>query len=101
MYRKNRKPRREKQTLYPALAAWRRRGEHPRKYSTWTFDPLWAAACAEAEASENQKNPEREQQYQREAIAALLGEERVKLDTVTVRRYVIRIAELTRNARAA
>ena len=101
MYRKNRKPRRKKQTLYPALAAWHARNEHPRKYSTWTFDALWRAACAEAEARENQKNPNREQQCQRDAISALLGEERVKLDTVTVRRYLVRIAELTREARAA
>ena len=92
---------RSKQTLYPALAAWHARNEQRGKYGTWSFDALWRAACAEAEARQNQNNPQREQQYQREAIAALLGDEKVKLDTVTVRRYLARIKELTRKAKAA
>ena len=92
---------RSKQTAYPALSAWHARNEQRGRFGTWAFDALWTAACCEAEARENQKNPKREQMYQRDAIAALLGEERVKLDTVTLRRYVARIREMTTKAKAA
>ncbi len=83
-------------TLYPALEAWKRRREHPRKHETWHYDDLWRAACAEAEARENQKNPEREQQCQREAIAILLDEpkQKVKLNSTWARRFVARLSEL-------
>ena len=101
MKRKNRKPRPKKQTLYPALRAWHTRNEDRGRYGSWSFDALWRAACCEADARQNQHNPKLEQQCQRQAIAVLLGEERVRLDTVTVRRYVTRIRELTGKSRAA
>ncbi len=83
-------------TLYPALDAWKRRREHPRKYETWHYDVLWRSACAEAEARENQKNPEREQQCQREAIGILLDEPtyKVKLNSTWARRFVAQLSEL-------
>ena len=92
---------RSKQTPYPALSGWFTRNEDRGRYGSWSFDPLWRAACAEWEARENQHNPKRERQYQRQAVAALLGDEKVKLDAVTVRRYLARIKELTRKAKAA
>ncbi len=78
---------------YPAAVAWRKRvGDTPS--SRWTFDNLWRAAMAEVEASENKDNTQREQQYQREAIAGLLGEPlaRVRLTWDTMRRYLAAVA---------
>ena len=87
---------------YPALAAWRRRNEHPRKFGTWTYDVLWHCACVEMEASEPQ-DPEREQALQREAIALLLNVplRRGKLNSTWTRRYVARLAEIASKERAA
>ncbi len=75
---------------YPALAAWRARNEHSRKFETWRYDNLWRASSAEAEAVECRDNPERERELQREAMALLLGEplHKVRLTRETMRRYL-------------
>ena len=78
---------------YPALAGWRKRvGDTPS--SRWTLDSLWRAAMAEVDARDNKDNTQREQQYQREAIAALLGEplRKVRLTRDTMRRYLAALA---------
>ena len=80
--------------LYPALATWGRRQEHPRKHDTWTFDTLWGAACCEAEAADYAKNhPKRERESQREAIAIMLGvpPKDVKLDLEWQKQYLAAI----------
>lgn len=76
---------------YPALAAWRARNEHPRKFERWRYDDLWRAASAEAEAAEYAKDhPKRERELQREAIAITLGvpARDVKLDLEWQRKYL-------------
>ncbi|MCH7490755.1 MAG: hypothetical protein IID05_08665 [Gemmatimonadetes bacterium] len=87
--------------LYPALAAWRKRvGDTPP--SRWAFDNLWRAAMAEIDASATKDNSHREQQYQREAMALLLGEplHKVRLTRKTMRRYLKAIAMYERKAAA-
>ena len=86
---------------YPALVAWRKRvGDTPS--SRWAFDNLWRAAMAEIDASAAKDNSHREQQYQREAIAVLLGEplHRVGLTWEIMRRYVKAIATHEQKAAA-
>ena len=85
---------------YPALAVWRRR-EADKPTSRWTYDDLWRAAMAEAEAAE-QKNPKREHALQREAVAVLLGEplHKVRLTRETMRRYLKVIATYDRKVAA-
>ena len=74
---------------YPALAAWRKRFGTLSRHRT--YDNLWRAAMAEAEASECRDNAQREQLYQREAISILLGEpvHKVQLIRDTMRRYLV------------
>jgi len=87
--------------LYPALAAWRKRvGDTPP--SRWAFDNLWRAAMAEIDARDSKDNTQREQQCQREAIAALLGDplHKVRLTRETMRRYLKAIAMYERRAAA-
>ncbi len=93
---------RPKQAPYPALELWQRRGEHPRNFATWRYDALWRAACSEAAAVENTDNPQREQRYQKEAIASLLDvpECKVKLDSAWTRQYVARLTAM-KNEKAA
>ena len=86
---------------YPALVAWRKRvGNTPS--SRWAFDNLWRAAMAEIDASDSKDNTQREQQYQREAIAVLLGEplHKVRLTREMMRRYLKAIAMYERKAAA-
>ena len=86
---------------YPALMAWRKRvGNTPS--SRWAFDNLWRAAMAEIDASDSKDNTQREQQYQREAIAVLLGEplHRVRLTWKMMRRYLKAIATHEQKAAA-
>ena len=93
---------RRKQAPYPALELWKRRREHSREFATWRYDALWRAACSEAAAVENTDNPQREQRYQKEAIASLLDvpECNVKLDSVWTRRYVALLTAM-KNEQAA
>ena len=37
---------------YPALVAWRKRGERRDRMSGWQFDALWRAAMSEMSAKE-------------------------------------------------
>ena len=86
---------------YPALTAWRKRvGDTP--WSRWTFDDLWRAAMAEIDASDSKDDTQREQQYQREAMALLLGEplHKVRLTRDTMRRYLQAIATYKQKAAA-
>lgn len=86
---------------YPALAGWRKRvGDTPS--SRWTPDNLWRAAMAEAEAQDNKDNPEREQKYQREAIALLLDVPvfKVRLSPEWVWPYMIRLTGLVKTVGA-
>ena len=86
---------------YPALVAWRKCvGNTPS--SRWAFDNLWRAAMAEIDARDNRDNPQREQEYQREAIAVLLGEplHKVRLTWEMMRRYVKAIATHEQKAAA-
>ena len=85
---------------YPALVAWRKRVGTPS--SRWAFDNLWRAAMAEIDASDSKDNTQREQQYQREAIAVLLGEplHKVRLTREMMRRYLKAIAMYERKAAA-
>lgn len=86
-----RKRQHQRQSPYPALAAWKRRNEHPRLYDRWKYNDLWRAACCEAEAAENAKDhPKRENDLQREAIAFMLGVpmRKVKLDFEWQRKYL-------------
>ena len=87
---------------YPALAAWRARNEHSRKFERWRYDNLWRAACTEAEAAECRDNPERERELQREAMALLLGEplHKVRLTRETMRRYLEALATNKQNGAA-
>ena len=66
------------------------------------FDNLWRAAMAEIDASDSKNNTQREQQYQREAIAVLLGEplQKLRLTRETMRRYLKAIAMYERKAAA-
>ena len=86
---------------YPALVAWRKRvGNAPS--SRWAFDDLWRAAMAEIDARDSKDNTQREPQYQREAIAVLLGEpvHKVRLTREMMRRYVKAIATHEQKAAA-
>ena len=86
-----RKRQHQRQSPYPALAAWKRRNEHPRLYDRWKYNDLWRAACCEAEAAENANDhPKRENDLQREAIAFMLGVpmHKVKLDLEWQRKYL-------------
>ena len=86
---------------YPALTAWRKRiGDTPP--TRWTFDNLWRAAMAESEAKDSKDNAEREQHYQREAVALLLGEpvQRVRLTHDTMQRYLSAVATAAREVAA-
>ena len=92
---------RHRDARYPALELWWKRvGDTPP--SRWTLDALWRAAMAEFEARDNRDNPQREQQYQREAIAALLGEplHKVRLTRETMRRYLQALAMYERKGAA-
>ena len=86
---------------YPALTAWQKRvGDTPT--SRWTFDDLWRAAMAESDARDSKDDTQREQQYQREAIAVLLGApvHRVRLTWKTMQRYLAAIATVERKVAA-
>lgn len=86
---------------YPALTAWQKRvGDTPT--SRWTFDDLWRAAMAESDAKDSKDNAQREQQYQREAIAVLLGEpvRKVRLTHDTMQRYLAAVATVEREVAA-
>ncbi len=86
---------------YPALVAWRKRVGDTSP-SRWAFDNLWRAAMPEVDASATKDNRQREQQYQREAIAVLLGEplHKVRLTRETMRHYLKAIAMYERKAAA-
>ena len=88
---------------YPALAAWRRRDRN-KPGLPWTFDDLWRAAMAEADALQHRDILDLERKCQVEAILALLfgksvgdppGEKypRVTLTVEWQQRYMAKIRE--------
>ena len=92
-----------REDLYHALAAWERR-ERGKPESQWTYDNLWRAAMAEADALQHRGNPDLERKFQVEAILALLfgksvgdppGKKypRVTLTVAWQQRYVAKIRE--------